>query len=78
VVVAALTVAVAYGHRWERAPAAVAFLALAPYLFVGLADREVAAVGHTVSIGLAAVLGLALARRARTPGPAPVPSGVRR
>lgn len=78
VVVAALTVAVLYGRRWERAPAAVAFLALAPYLFVGLGDREVAPVGHTASIVLAAALGGALARRARTPGPAPVPSGVRR
>lgn len=78
VVVAALTVAVIYGYRWERVPAAVAFLALTPYLFVGLADREVAPVGHTVSIVLAAVLGLVLARRARSPGPAPVPSGVRR
>lgn len=64
-VVAALVAAVAYGRRWERIPPLVAFGLVAPYLFGGLADLDVAAVGHAASVVLALGLCAALVRRAR-------------
>lgn len=62
VVVAALVVAVLHGGRRERILGAAVFGVLASSLFGGLADWDVAAVGHCCSIVLAVVLGAALRR----------------
>ncbi|MGP7998541.1 MAG: rhomboid-like protein [Streptosporangiaceae bacterium] len=62
VVVSAATVALLYGSRWARVAAAADFaiLVFAGRIFSGLAALQVAAVGHTTAIVVAAVLGSAL------------------
>ncbi|HEY6795792.1 MAG TPA: rhomboid-like protein [Kineosporiaceae bacterium] len=75
VVVAALVAALGHGTRWGRVVGAVGFAVLAPSLFGGLADLDVAAVGHVVSVALALVLGWPVAWWAAAPagtsGPGP-------
>jgi len=62
-VVAALVAAVGYGTRAGRLVGALGFGVLAPSLFTGLGDLDVAAVGHVASIALALPLGALLVRR---------------
>ncbi|WP_067485515.1 rhomboid-like protein [Actinomadura hibisca] len=67
VVVPALVVAVGCAPwRW-RVPAALGLAGVLPYMFIGLRDLDVAAVGHTVSMGVAVPLYLLL--RGRPPLP---------
>ncbi len=77
VVVAALTLAVLAGNWWHRTIALAGLLALSPYLFTGLTDFDVAAVGHTVSIavgfGAAAFYQRSRTRRRLRPAGAPEP-----
>jgi Rhomboid-like protein len=67
-VVAALVMAIGYGTRGGRIIGALGFGLLAPSLFDGLGELDVAAVGHVVSIGLVLALGWPVARWARTAG----------
>ncbi|GAA1565008.1 hypothetical protein GCM10009678_55050 [Actinomadura kijaniata] len=82
VVAPALLTAVAFAPwRW-RIPAGAGLAVLLPFLFDGLAELEVSAVGHTVSLALAVPLYLALRRPPGAPaaGPgdgAPLASGLR-
>ncbi|MFC9972063.1 rhomboid-like protein [Spirillospora sp. NPDC127200] len=63
VVVPALVVAVGCAPwRW-RVPAALGLAGVLPYMFIGLRDLDVAAVGHTVSMGVAVPLYLLLRGR---------------
>ena len=64
-VVAALVAAIGYGTRGGRVAGALGFAVLAPSLFTGLPDLDVAAVGHVTSIALALLLGWALSRTGR-------------
>ncbi len=81
VVVSAITVALLYGSRWARAAAAadLAILVFIGRIFSGLSTLQVAAVGHTTAIVVAAVLGSLLGwqQRRHPPGRAggPRPSG---
>ncbi|MGI5166275.1 rhomboid-like protein [Spirillospora sp. CA-253888] len=60
VVVPALVVAVGCAPWRRRVPAALGLAGVLPYMFVGLRDLDVAAVGHTVSMGVAVPLYLLL------------------
>lgn len=77
VVVSAIVVAVLYGSWLARAAAAIdlALLVFAGHIFGGLSNLDVAAVGHTTAMIVAAVIGSLLAwqarRRARGPRPLP-------
>lgn len=74
-VVAALVAGVGFGRRWERLAPAAAFALVAPYLFGGLADLQVAPVGHAASVLLALGLGALLVRRGRAARPRAAGSG---
>lgn len=67
VVVSALTVAALYGPRLTRAAAALSFVALVlvGHIFSGLSSLQVAAVGHSVAIMSAALVGSVLAWQVR-------------
>jgi hypothetical protein len=71
VVVAALTVAIAYGRWPARIAGGLAFIVLAPHLFGGLSHLEVAPVGHCCAIAVGVLLGYPFQRAWRsssTPG----------
>jgi hypothetical protein len=72
VVVSAITVALLYGSRWARVAAAadLAILVFIGRIFSGLSTLQVAAVGHTTAIAVAAVLGSLLLwqKRRQPPG----------
>ena len=72
VVVAAIAVALLYGSWLARIAAAVDLLLLVVVggIFSGLSTLQVAAVGHTVSIIVAVILGSLLARQMRHAQPA--------
>jgi preprotein translocase subunit Sec61beta len=76
VVVAAITVAILYGPWLIRALAAVDLLLLILFggIFDGLTTFEVAAVGHTTSILVSAVLGSVLVRRLNSRTATPLPA----
>jgi hypothetical protein len=59
-VVPTLVLTIAYASWLLRIPAVVCFLALLPYLFVGLTDWDVSATGHATVIVLAVPLYLLL------------------
>jgi rhomboid family protein len=67
VVVSAITVALLYGSRWARVAAAadLAILVFVGRIFSGLSTLQVAAVGHTTAIAVAAVLSSLLLRQQR-------------
>jgi hypothetical protein len=67
-VAAALAAGVLVGRSWWRLGCALGFALLAPHLFGGLSDLEVAAVGHTVAIAVGVVGAVLLARRAEPHG----------
>lgn len=74
VVVSAIVVAILYGS-WLARVAAVVDLALLVFvgdIFSGLSQLQVAAVGHTTAIIVAAALGSFLVWRLRHPGTSPV------
>jgi hypothetical protein len=80
-VVAALVLGVAYGPGFWRWASTAGFVVLAPSLFGGLTDLDVAPMGHTASVVLAVGLGLIAiryrARRAaiRQAAPRPIDGG---
>ena len=71
-VVAVLVAAVAYGTRAGRVAGALGFGVLAPSLFGGLTDLDVAPVGHVASIALSLALGAVLVRPRSGPPPSAV------
>jgi hypothetical protein len=81
IVVAAITVAAAYGSWPARAAAALdlALLVVAGNIFGGLTKLDVAAVGHVTAIAVAVAAGSLLAwrrrRRSSQPQPLAVPAG---
>ena len=66
VVVAALTVGIAYGRWPARVAGGLAFILLAPDLFAGLSQLEVAPVGHCCAIVVGLVLGFVFQRSWRS------------
>jgi hypothetical protein len=68
VVVAALTVGIAYGRWPARIASGLAFILLAPHLFGGLSHLEVGPVGHCCAIAIGLLLGFPFQRawRSRT------------
>lgn len=61
-VVAALVAAIGYGTRGGRVVGALGFGVLAPSLFTGLTDLDLAAVGHLAAVVSALALGWVLTR----------------
>jgi hypothetical protein len=66
VVVAALTVGIAYGRWPARIGSGLAFLVLAPHLFGGLSHLEVAPVGHCCAMVIGLLLGFPFQRSWRS------------
>jgi hypothetical protein len=68
VVVAALTVGIAYGRWPARIASTAAFVVLAPHLFGGLGRLEVGPVGHCCAVVVGLLLGFAFQRTWRSRG----------
>jgi hypothetical protein len=66
VVVAALTVGIAYGRWPARIATGVAFILVAPHLFGGLSRLEVGPVGHCCAIVVGVLLGFGFQRAWRS------------
>jgi hypothetical protein len=66
VVVAALTVGIAYGRWPARIVSSLAFIVLAPHLFGGLSHLEVGPVGHCCAIAIGLLLGFPFQRAWRS------------
>lgn len=66
VVVAALTVGIAYGRWPARLASGIAFILLAPHLFGGLSHLEVGPVGHCCAIAVGLLLGFGFQRAWRS------------
>jgi hypothetical protein len=65
---AALAAVMAYGPgRWARILATTGWLFLAPFLFDGIEDLDIAAVGHLVSMLVGALVPVVLRWRRVTP-----------
>lgn len=74
-VVALLVAGAVRGRRFERVPALVCSALVAPYLFDGLTDLDVTAVGHATAVAVGGAAALLATRRVARPQPA---AGVRR